>query len=444
VPGWAASRPAGDWDEESLNSQNHCEACVRPESSQVYLLVLPETFLETCYVQFCLRGYGRSSALANFVCPLLIVVQFWSNDHLRTQIRKELHIALSGWGSHSLHMSNYARFTAMSQASDSTKLLFTPFPDDMLDWGLWFQQHIKTSNTCTIRVKNGDDKWETISYLSLYIMGYRRKFEENLWAADVADIGKLGAAAILQHTPTATAEEKQFLLEDEKLFHFNNARVHRQMQVTLSTAIIEAVRDSALFSELDIFDQTIGPLDLYQGSRLLWKLTELCVSHLCRAKKTLFLEAMQIPSDIQANDQISKVEMHEQISRLDKFVMALKLGGDLQAEEELVEHFYEILHHHPRPIVTDIITAAEKRAKRLQSSARYFSNTCRLILPVRTLRPPIWPALLLPNRPSWSARARLCCLFSRLPDPVPSLWRLPALVEASHIRPSNKFPTSSG
>jgi hypothetical protein len=167
------------------------------------------------------------------------------------------------------------------------KLLFTPFPEEMLDCGPWFQQHITTFNACTIRVKNGDDKWETISYLSLYIMGYRWKLEENLWAADVADIGKLDAAAIIQHTPTATAEEKQFLLEDENLFHFHNACVHRQMQVTFSTAIIEAVRDHALFSELDIFDQTIGPLDLYQGSRLLWKLTELCVSHLRLAKKKI-------------------------------------------------------------------------------------------------------------------------------------------------------------
>ena len=123
--------------------------------------------------------------------------------------------------------------------------------------------------------------------------------------------------------------------------------------------------------------------------------------------------------------------------------MALKLGGILQAEEELVEHFYEILHDHPRPIVTDIITAAEKRAKRLQSSARYFSNTCRLILPVRTLRPPIWPALLRPNRPSYSTRVQLCCRFSRLPAPVPSLRRLPALAAARHIRPSNEVPISS-
>ena len=54
-------------------------------------------------------------ALANFAFPLLIVViQLVTNDHLRTQIRKELHVALDGWRIHSRHISNYARFSAMS------------------------------------------------------------------------------------------------------------------------------------------------------------------------------------------------------------------------------------------------------------------------------------------------------------------------------------------
>ncbi len=32
--------------------------------------------------------------------------------------------------------------------------------------------------------------------------------------------------------------------------------------------------------------------------------------------------------DIQANGQITKLEMHEQISRLDNYIMALRLGGN--------------------------------------------------------------------------------------------------------------------
>jgi hypothetical protein len=143
----------------------------------------------------------------------------------------------------------------------------------MLEWVPWFQQQLKTSNACTFRTKNSHDKWETISYLSLYIMGYQWRVYEDLWSADVADIGVLNAAEILLHTPTATAKKKGFLKEDEKLSHFNDTRVHRQMQVTLRTAILDAVRDHVLFSELNIFDQTIGPFDLYQSSRLLAKLT---------------------------------------------------------------------------------------------------------------------------------------------------------------------------
>ena len=248
------------------------------------------------------------SALANFVCPLLIIVlQISYNDLLRTEIRKELHVALSGWRSHSRHMSNYARFTAMSQASDSSKLRFSPFPEDSLEWVPWFQQSLQTCNAGTLRIKNAEGKTEIISYLSLYLMGYRWNPDEELWAADVADITKLDAAAILAHTPFITAEEKGFLQEDEALVHFSDARVHRQMQVTLRSAILESVRDHTLFPEIDIFDKTIGPLDLYQGSRLLAKLSDLCTAHLRRAKKTLLPEAMNIPSDIQARVSVAGI-----------------------------------------------------------------------------------------------------------------------------------------
>ena len=111
-------------------------------------------------------------ALANFAFPLLIVViQLVTNDHLRTQIRKELHVALDGWRIHSRHISNYARFSAMS--SDNSKSLhFSPLPEDQLEWGPWLHQHIETANGFTIRIKNSNGKYETISYLSMYIMGY--------------------------------------------------------------------------------------------------------------------------------------------------------------------------------------------------------------------------------------------------------------------------------
>ena len=67
------------------------------------------------------------------------------------------------------------------------------------------------------------------------------------------------------------------------------------MQVTLRAALMQALRDHALFPEIEIFDKSMGPLDLYQGSRLLAKITELCYTHLRRAKGKLIPEALQIP-----------------------------------------------------------------------------------------------------------------------------------------------------
>ncbi len=94
---------------------------------------------------------GALTALANSVCPLLIIfIQYLYNDHSRTQIRKELHVALVGWRTHTQHLSDYAHFTVMS--ADGQKLIFRPFPDDQLEWGPWLHQQIQTTNACTIRV----------------------------------------------------------------------------------------------------------------------------------------------------------------------------------------------------------------------------------------------------------------------------------------------------
>jgi hypothetical protein len=118
----------------------------------------------------------------------------------------------------------------------------------------------------------------------MYIMGYRWDVNTNMWRANVAEITKLNAAEIIKNTPSITDEEKGFLVDDEKLLHFTDARTHRQMQVTLRVALMQALRDYALFPEIEIFDKSMGPLKLYQGSRLLAKITELYYTHLCRAK----------------------------------------------------------------------------------------------------------------------------------------------------------------
>ncbi len=103
----------------------------------------------------------------------------------------------------------------MSQALDSSKLHFPSFPEDMLEWVQWFQQKYNWANFCTIRIKNADNKWEIISYLSLYIMGHRWDISKNMWDAEDGNIEFLTAAEILKYTPTATAQEQGSLQEDK-------------------------------------------------------------------------------------------------------------------------------------------------------------------------------------------------------------------------------------
>ncbi len=111
------------------------------------------------------------SALAHFLCIFFIIVLKISyNNLLCTEILKILQVTLSLW---QRHMSNSACFPAMSQASDSSKLYFTLFSEDSIEWVLWYQEQIKMSNVCTICVKVNKGTSETISYLSLYIMGYQ-------------------------------------------------------------------------------------------------------------------------------------------------------------------------------------------------------------------------------------------------------------------------------
>ncbi len=80
-------------------------------------------------------------------------------------------------------------------------------------------------------------------------MGYRWDISKNILTAEDADIDRLTVAEILKYTPTATAQEQGFLKEDEKLFHFADGRLHRQMQATLRTALLDALHDHALFPE---------------------------------------------------------------------------------------------------------------------------------------------------------------------------------------------------
>ncbi len=70
-------------------------------------------------------------------------------------------------------------------------------------------------------------------------MGCYQKHVASRRFGEEADISKLTAEEVFKYTPSITAEEKEFLKEHDKQFHFGNARLHRKMQVTLRTAIFE-------------------------------------------------------------------------------------------------------------------------------------------------------------------------------------------------------------
>ena len=127
----------------------------------------------------------------------------------------------------------------------------------------------------TLRVKTPKKAEETISFLSIYLMGYRWDQKVNMWSAEDADIQQLLAAEIIKHAPSLLEAEKKYLKEDEALFHFSDARFHRQMQVALRSAVLLTVLDHVFSKDLKAFIRNLGVIDLYQSSRLLAKLIEM-------------------------------------------------------------------------------------------------------------------------------------------------------------------------
>ncbi len=161
---------------------------------------------------------------------------------------------------------------------------------------------------------------------------------------------------------------------------------------------------------------------MYQGSCLLAKVSDLCYSHLRRAKGKLIPEAMQIPSDIQANHDISKSEMHDQVVRLEKFVTALTLGGDREAETELLEHFYEVLQDHTRPVVISIIHAAQAQGPTIAA-----------------LR-----AAVIKHMPLDPVRSDASAHLTTAPPPEPSLMERTCTAMMSFLSASASKPAESG
>jgi hypothetical protein len=99
--------------------------------------------------------------------------------------------------------------------------------------------------------------------------------------------------------------------------------------------------------------------DLYQGSRLLNKLLDLASISMRRMRKTLLPAALSLPDELLENQDISKVEMHAVVSRLEKYAEALAFAGHPEADTELATHFIDVLKAHPRPNVVAAVNAAE-------------------------------------------------------------------------------------
>jgi hypothetical protein len=131
------------------------------------------------------------------------------------------------------------------------------------------------------------------------------------------------------------------------------------MQVTLRAAVLRAVEGHRLYSELVVFDKSIEMHDLYQGSRLLNKLLDLASLSMRRMPKTLLPAALSLPDELLDNQDISKVEMHAVVSRLEKYADALTFAGHPDADSELASHFIDVLKAHHRSNVVAAVNAAE-------------------------------------------------------------------------------------
>jgi len=243
--------------------------------------------------------------------------------------------------------------------SSDGKLVFDPFPTEPLEFSNWFENQSRKSNECTLKIKNAADKTETVSYLSMFLLAWRWNPKTEIWSAADADIGLLKAEAIIKEAPLLMDGEKRFLHEDESLFHFNDARTHRQMQITLRAAVLRAVEGHRLSGDLTVFDKSIGMHDLYQGSRLLQRLLELASTSMRRMKVTIISAGLRLADELIDNPDLPKPEIHAVVARLAKCADALAFAGYVTGDHELASHFVDVLKAHPRPNVVAAVNAAE-------------------------------------------------------------------------------------
>ena len=90
--------------------------------------------------------------------------------------------------------------------STDGKLVLDPFPTEPLDFGIWFETQSRKANECTLKIKNAEDKTETVSesFLAIFLIEWRWNPKTEIWSAMDADIGKLSADAIIQEAPSLT------------------------------------------------------------------------------------------------------------------------------------------------------------------------------------------------------------------------------------------------
>jgi hypothetical protein len=195
--------------------------------------------------------------------------------------------------------------------------------------------------------------------LSVFLLAWRWNPKTDIWSAADADIKQLNAAAIIKEAPSLTDGEKSFLLEDESLPHFKIARTHRQMQITLRAAVLQAVAGHRLSGDLVVFDKSIGVHDLYQGSRLLQRLLDLASTSMRRMKVTILPAGLRLANELLENPDLPKAEIHAVVARLGKYADALAFAGYPHGDTELANNFIDVLKAHPRPNVVAAVNAAE-------------------------------------------------------------------------------------
>jgi len=172
-----------------------------------------------------------------------------------------------------------------------------------------------------------------------------------MWPAARANLDELTAEAIIANAPTLTPEERAFLQTEEGMFHFNNEACHCKLQKALRGALVAAAGSHALFPEINFFHSRMHVLDLYQGSRLMARITELLHDYLAAKLHQIVPAALQIPLDIKSNPDIESAEFHESVLRLEKYIAVLTFAEYPNAEQSLVTHFCKALRDVRRPVI---------------------------------------------------------------------------------------------